>query len=126
MSPTSLSRRQFLALPAAAGAAALLPGGLLAALARETPALPDLSDWDEGARAVRPRSRPMPISPASSSPAIRRRCATRSRPIAAPSTSNPFLVVEQGLFEDEAHNVPLQVQKTIAAYLGGTAATRSA
>ncbi|RYZ69057.1 MAG: aminotransferase class V-fold PLP-dependent enzyme, partial [Lysobacteraceae bacterium] len=34
---------------------------------------------------------------------------------------NPFLVIEQGMFEDEAHNVPLQVQREIATYLGGRA-----
>ena len=41
----SLSRRQFLAVPAALGAAALVPHAFTAALARETPPLPDLSDW---------------------------------------------------------------------------------
>jgi selenocysteine lyase/cysteine desulfurase len=33
--------------------------------------------------------------------------------------ANPFLVIERGLFEGEAHNVPLQVQTEIAHYLGG-------
>ena len=39
-----LSRRSFLAAPKALAATALLPAGLLSALAAETPAPPDLSD----------------------------------------------------------------------------------
>ena len=47
MSPT-LSRRGFLGFAGAAGTAALLPGSLFgAALAQETPPLPDLSGWDQ-------------------------------------------------------------------------------
>ncbi|UNK49250.1 aminotransferase class V-fold PLP-dependent enzyme [Lysobacter sp. S4-A87] len=119
MSPSlSHSRRQFLALPAVAGAVAVLPGGLLAALARETPALPDLSDW------TRVRAQ-FALDPAyahfasffiASHPApVRDAIEAYRRSI----DQNPFLVIEQGLFEDEAHNVPLKVQTTIAAYLGG-------
>ncbi len=117
MSP-SVSRRQFLAIPAAVGAAALLPAGLLGVLARETPALPDLSDWTK----VRAQ---FVLDPAyahfasffiASHPApVREAIEGYRRSI----DQNPFLVIEQGLFEDEAHNVPLQVQATIAAYVGG-------
>ena len=31
---------------------------------------------------------------------------------------NPFRVVEQAMFEDDAHNLPLQVQAVVARYLG--------
>src|SRR4029453_14650107 len=41
----SLTRREFLAGPAALAAGTLVPGGLLAAVISETPAIPDLSDW---------------------------------------------------------------------------------
>jgi isopenicillin-N epimerase len=34
---------------------------------------------------------------------------------------DPFRVIEHGMFEDDAHNVPLQVRGTIARYLGGQA-----
>lgn len=115
--PTSVSRRRFLAAPVVLGSAALLPGGLLAALAQETPALPDLSDWNK----VRAQ---FVLDPAyahfasffiASHPApVREAIDAYRRSI----DRNPFLVIEQGLFEDEAHNVPLQVQRTIAAYLG--------
>ena len=37
---------------------------------------------------------------------------------------NPFLTIEHGMFEDDAHNMPLQVQSAIAEYLGGQRAGR--
>ena len=36
--------------------------------------------------------------------------------------ANPFLVVERAMFEDDAHNLPLQVCSEAADYLGGKAA----
>ncbi len=42
----ALTRRTFLVAPAALAATSLIPGGLLAAVAAETPALPDLSSWE--------------------------------------------------------------------------------
>lgn len=114
------SRRDFMLRPAALAAASLLPAGLLSALAAETPAPADLSDWDR----VRAQfmldpdylhfasffiaSHPTPVREAIEG---YRRAMDR----------NPFLVIEQGMFEDEAHNVPLQVQREIATYLGGRA-----
>jgi len=119
MSPSlSQSRRQFLALPAVAGAVALLPGGLLTALARETPAVPDLSDWNSvrAQFALDPAYAHFASFFIASHPApVREAIEAYRRSI----DQNPFLVIEQGLFEDEAHNVPLKVQATIAAYLGG-------
>lgn len=46
----SLTRREFLMAPAAMAATTLVPGSLLAAVTAQTPALPDLSNW-EGIRA---------------------------------------------------------------------------
>ncbi|HZV38707.1 MAG TPA: aminotransferase class V-fold PLP-dependent enzyme [Pseudoxanthomonas sp.] len=115
-----LSRRRFLAVPAALGAAALLPGDFAVALAEETPRMPDLSDWSK----VRAQfeldpgwmhfasffiaSHPAPVRDAIDG---WRRAMDR----------NPFQVVEQGMFEDDAHNIPRQVRAAIAHYLGGRA-----
>jgi selenocysteine lyase/cysteine desulfurase len=114
----TLSRREFLMAPAALGAAALVPGGLLAAVAAETPPTPDLSDWD----AVRTQ---FLLDPAlahfasffiASHPApVREAIEGYRRAI----DRNPFHAVEEGMFGDDAHNLPLQVQKEAAGYLGG-------
>lgn len=114
-----LTRREFLTAPSL-GALGLLPGGLLAAVAAETPPLPDLSGW-EGVRAqfaLDPSfahfasfylvSHPAPVREAIDG---YRRAIDR----------NPLHVVEQGMFEDDAHNLPLQVCTRIAAYLGARA-----
>lgn len=115
-----LSRRTFLTAPTALAATALLPAGLLSALAAETSAPPDLSDWDK----VRAQ---FVLDPAylhfasffiASHPApVREAIEGYRRAIDA----NPFLVIERGLFEEEEHNVPLQVRTEIAGYLGGRA-----
>jgi hypothetical protein len=115
-----MNRRDFLAAPAALAASGLLASPLLAAVAAETPAMPDLSDWE----AVRSQfaldpslahfasfyiaSHPVPVRDAIEG---YRRAIDR----------NPFHVVEQGMFEDDAHNLPLHVQREVAAYLGGRA-----
>ncbi len=114
----SLSRRQFLAVPAALGAAALVPHAFTAALARETPPLPDLSDWGN-VRAqfdLDPRwshfasffiaSHPAPVRDAIEA---WRRAMDR----------DPFQVIEHGMFGDDAHNIPLQVLAAAGRYLGG-------
>jgi len=93
---------------------------LLSALAAEGPAPPDLSDWDK----VRDQfvldpaymhfasffiaSHPLPV---------REAIDGYRRAIDA----NPYQVLEHGLFEDDAHNLSLQVQAAIADYLGGRA-----
>jgi len=115
-----LTRRSFLTAPTALAATSLLPAGLLSALAAETPASLDLSDWDK----VRAQ---FVLDPAymhfasffiASHPApVREAIEGYRRAIDA----NPFLVIERGLFEDDAHNVPLQVRTEIAGYLGGRA-----
>ena len=116
----ALTRRSFLTAPTALAATALLPSGLLSALASQEGAPPDLSDWEK----VRAQ---FVLDPAYahfasfflvSHPApVRKAIDDYRRAI----DSNPFLVLERGLFEDEAHNVPLQVQAEIAEYLGGRA-----
>ena len=116
----TLSRRRFLTAPTALAAGALLPSALITALAAQAAPPADLSDWE----AVRAQ---FVLDPAylhfasffiASHPApVREAIEGYRRAI----DSNPFLVVEQGLFEDQAHNVPLQVKTEIAQYLGGRA-----
>ena len=116
----TLTRRNFLIAPAALAATTMLPSRLLAAVAAETPAPPDLSSW----KSVRAQfsldptylhfasffiaSHPAPVRAAIEG---YRRAIDR----------NPFLVIEKGLFEGEADNVPLHVQTEIADYLGASA-----
>jgi len=122
MSPTpiALTRREFLTANAALAATSLLPAGLLAAVAAETPALPDLSSWEQ----VRAQFTLDPSYAHFASFFI----ASHPAPVRAAIDgyrraidNNPFHIIEQGLFEDDAHNVPLQVQTEIADYLGARA-----
>ncbi len=119
---TALSRRTLLSAPAAIGLSALVsgavPGAFAAALAQESPALPDLSDWARvrAQFALDPSylhfasfyiaSHPAPVRAAIEA---WRRALDR----------DPFQTVEHGMFGDDAHNIPLQVQTAIARYLGG-------
>ena len=114
---SSLSRRDFLSVPLVLSAGALMPS-FAAALAEETPALPDLSDWTRvrAQFALDPTylhfasffiaSHPTPVRDAIEG---WRRAIDR----------NPFHAVEHGMFEDEASNLPRKVQVAIAHYLGG-------
>ncbi|MDQ3040238.1 MAG: aminotransferase class V-fold PLP-dependent enzyme, partial [Pseudomonadota bacterium] len=114
----ALSRRNFLMAPAALAATSFIPTGLLAAVAAETPPLPDLSNW-EGVRAQ------FTLDPsyahfasffiASHPTPVRESIEGYRRAI----DRDPFHVLERGLFEDDANNLPLQVQTEIASYLGG-------
>lgn len=116
----SLTRREFLMAPAAMAATTLIPGSLLAAVAAQTPALPDLSSW-EGIRAqfaLDPSQAHFASFFIASHPKpVRDAIEGYRRAI----DSNPFHAVEQGMFEGDAHNLPLQVQTEIADYLGGRA-----
>lgn len=113
------SRRQFLAAPLAL-AAASVPAGLLAAVAAQTPPLPDLSDWD----AVRAQ---FSLDPSwmhfasffiASHPApVREAIEAYRRAI----DHNPFAVVEHGMFGPDEENLPLRVRRAVAAYLGARA-----
>ncbi|MDQ3057001.1 MAG: aminotransferase class V-fold PLP-dependent enzyme [Pseudomonadota bacterium] len=114
----TLTRRDFLVAPVALAATSLLPTGLLAAVAAETPPLPDLSNWD-AIRAQfaldRSYSHFASFFIASHPAPVRDAIEGYRRAI----DHNPFHVIEQGLFEDDAHNIPLQVQTQVAKYLGG-------
>jgi len=113
-----ITRRHLLAAPAALAAGSLLPGSLLAAATAQTPPLPGLSDWE----AVRAQ---FALDPGylhfasffiASHPApVREALDGYRRAIDA----NPFLFVERAMFEDDAHNLPLQVCTEVAEYLGG-------
>ncbi|GGK03276.1 aminotransferase class V-fold PLP-dependent enzyme [Luteimonas terricola] len=111
-----LTRRRFLAAPAALSAA-LLPTSLLAALEAETPPMADLSTWE----AVRAQfaldpawmhfasffiaSHPAPVQAAIDG---YRRAIDR----------NPYFTVEHGMFSEGAGNLHVQAQAEIADYLG--------
>lgn len=114
----SLSRRQLLAAPVALAATSLLPGPLLAAVAAQTPPLPDLSDWDavRAQFALDPAYRHFASFFIASHPVpVREALEGYRRAVDA----NPFLFVERAMFEDDAHNLPLQVCAEVADYLGG-------
>lgn len=113
-----LTRRQFLAAPVALGGAAVGANAFMAALASESAPMPDLSTW-EGVRAqftLDPELAHFASFFISSHPAPVRDAVEAWR---RAMDRNPFHVIEQGLFEDEAHNIPLQVQAAIGRYLGG-------
>jgi len=114
----TLSRRAFLAAQCAAAGAVLLPGRLLAALEAATPPTPKLDDWNQ----VRSQFR---LSPeylhfagffiASHPTPVRDAIDAWRKAI----DENPFMVVDGGLFEDDAKNVQSRVREAAAAYLGG-------
>ena len=111
-----ITRRGLLAAPAALSAA-LLPGGLLAAVEAETPPMADLSSWEavRAQFALDPEwmhfasffiaSHPAPVQAAIEG---YRRAIDR----------NPFHVVEHGMFSEGADNIHQQVQAEVARYLG--------
>ncbi len=112
-----LSRRSFLTLQGAALGAALLPTNLLAAVEAHTPTQPKLDDWGQ----VRSQfslardflhfagfyiaSHPKPVKDAIEG--FRRAL-----------DANPFLTVEQGMFEGEAKSLQAKVCADMAPYLG--------
>jgi isopenicillin-N epimerase len=113
-----VSRRAFLATQGAALGALLVPGKLVSALEAATPATPRLDDWAQ----VRKQ---FPLSPdylhfsgffiASHPTPVREAIESWRRAI----DENPFLVVEQALFESEANNLQSRVRAEVATYLGG-------
>lgn len=116
----SLTRRRLLSVPVALGASALAPGALATALAKETPPLPDLSDWDRvrAQFSLDPGYMHFASFFIASHPAPVRDAIDAWRKA---MDKDPFQTIEHGMFGDEAHNIPLQVQTAIAAYLGGNA-----
>ena len=116
----ALSRRHLLAAPAALAATALLPGPMLAALAAPTSAAPDLADWEivRAQFALDPAYLHFASFFIASHPTpVREALEGYRRAIDA----NPFLFVERAMFEDDAHNLPLQVCAEVAEYLGAGA-----
>lgn len=111
-----MSRRGFLATPAALSTG-LLPGSLLAAVEAETPPMPDLSTW-EGVRAqfaLDPGLAHFASFYIASHPApVREAIEAYRRAI----DRNPFATVEHGMFSEGAGNLHDQVQAEVAAYLG--------
>ena len=112
-----VSRRTFLATAGAVTAGALVPGRLLAAVKKNTPPAPDLSNW-AAVKALFPlahdkanfagfyiASHPKPVSDAIS--AYRRAL-----------DENPFLQVEHRMFESETANVLAEVCRAAATYMG--------
>jgi selenocysteine lyase/cysteine desulfurase len=116
----TLSRRQFLAVPAALAATALVPGGFSAALANQSRALPDLSDWTRVRRqfALDPSYAHFASFFIASHPAPVRDAIDAWRQA---MDRDPYQTIEHGMFGDDAHNIPLQVTGTIARYLGARA-----
>ena len=114
----AVSRRAFLAGQGAAFGALMAPASLLAALEAATPPAPKLDSWDQ----VRKQFR---LSPSwlhfagfyiSSHPTPVREAIDAYRKAI---DENPFMVVEEGLFESEEKNLQSRVREAAAAYLGG-------
>ena len=114
----AVSRRAFLATQGAALGALFVPGSLVQALEAATPKAPKLDDWGQVREQFRlsPNwlhfagfyisSHPTPVSDAIE--AYRKAI-----------DDNPFLVVEQGLFEGDEKNLQSRVREAAAAYIGG-------
>jgi hypothetical protein len=114
-----LTRRRLLATPVALGGA-MAASGWLTALAAESAPMPDLSSWE----AVRAQ---FTLDPALGAlrellhrqpPRAGARC---DRSMAARDGSHPYQIIDEGLFTDEAHNIPLEGAGHDAHYLGGRA-----
>jgi isopenicillin-N epimerase len=113
----AVTRRQFLAAPVALGGVAA-SGGFFAALAADTAPLPDLTNWDNvrAQFALDPNLLHFASFFIASHPAPVRNAIDAWR---RTMDRNPFRVIEQGMFEEEANNVPLKVQQSVAEYIGG-------
>jgi len=112
-----LDRRQFLVTSAAAAAAALVPGRLLAAVQRNSTPLPSLSTWPSvrAQFALEPGylhfssfflvSHPRPVRDAIEA---YRRALDR----------DPYLEIEQRMLPTNPNNIQLQIRGDLAGYLG--------
>ena len=114
----NLSRRTFLAAQGATVGALLLPGGLLSAVEAATPPAPRMDDWAQ-VRAQFRLSRDVlhfaGFFLASHPEPVRAAIDGFRRAL----DENPFLVVEQGMFERETQNLQKRVCEDMAVYLGG-------
>lgn len=113
-----LSRRGFIAANGALLGTALLPRSLLAEVEARSAPMPALKDWEE----IRRQFRLTPDYLHFSGFYI----ASHPQPVRAAIESfrdaldaNPFLTVENGMFESEAQNLQKKVRDEVAAYLGG-------
>jgi len=113
-----VSRRGFIAANGALLGATVLPRGLLAAVEARTAPMPALKDWDEVRRQFRLAPEYLHFSGFY--------IASHPQPVRAAIESfrdaldaNPFLTVENGMFESETQNLQRKVREDIAAYLGG-------
>ncbi len=114
------SRRAFLAAQGALFGASLLRGRLLAAVETRTPATPPLDDWKKVRDQFRLTKEYLHFAGfyiASHPAPVRDAIDAYRRAL----DENPFLVVEQGLFESEQQNLQSRVREEAAAYLGGKA-----
>src|SRR6266404_2805917 len=112
------TRRAFLAAQGARLGASLVPGRLLAAVEAKTPAMPALDDWKrvrDQFRLTRGHLHFAGFYIASHPAPVRDAIDAYRRAL----DENPFLVVEQGLFESEQQNLQSRVRADAAAYLGG-------
>jgi isopenicillin-N epimerase len=112
-----LSRRTFLTINGAAIGASLVPSGLLAAVEARTPAMPRLDDWETVRRQFALSTQYLHFSGffLVSHPAPVRAAIDGFRHAI---DDNPFLVVEQGMFETEFGKVERKVREDVAPYLG--------
>jgi selenocysteine lyase/cysteine desulfurase len=113
-----LSRRTFLATQGALTSALFLPGGLLSAVEAATAPSPKLVDWARIRAQFRLNRDYLHLSGffiASHPEPVRAAIEGFRRAI----DENPFLAVEQGMFEGEAQNLQRRVCEDIALYLGG-------
>jgi isopenicillin-N epimerase len=117
---STMTRRRLLTVPVALGASALVPGSFAAALASESRALPDLSDWDRvrAQFALDPSYAHFASFFIASHPAPVRDAIEAWRKA---MDRDPFQVIEHGMFGSDADNIPMQVTGSIARYLGGNA-----
>ncbi|MDI9240042.1 aminotransferase class V-fold PLP-dependent enzyme [Lysobacter sp. LF1] len=112
------SRRAFLAAQGALFATAVAPSGLLAALAANTPPVPELSDWDSVRRLFRLDPEYLHFSGfyiASHPEPVRQAIEAFRRTLDA----NPLLTVEHGMFGTDEQNLERKVCEAAAAYIGG-------
>jgi len=115
-----LTRRGFIAANGALLGTTLLPRGLLAEVQARSAPMPALKDWEE----IRRQFRLTPDYLHFSGFYI----ASHPQPVRAAIESfrdaldaNPFLTVENGMFESEGQNLQRKVREDVAAYLGGQA-----
>ncbi|MBS0514593.1 MAG: aminotransferase class V-fold PLP-dependent enzyme [Proteobacteria bacterium] len=114
----TLSRREFIATNGALLGAAALPRSLLAEVEARSAPMPALKDWGQIRRQFRLTPEYLHFSGfyIASHPQPVRAAIENFRDVL---DANPFLTVENGMFESEAQNLQDKVCVDVAAYLGG-------